>query len=99
MIGIKSLFQKRIERDYIDNLIQEQGFKIIDSFYSNLSCFKDMFKLLSPETKEEFIHFWIEIENKLNDKFLYEDKVNKKWGDHSNLWQFMFSRTLVLKIK
>lgn len=99
LVGFESKFQKRIESDYINNLIEEQGFKIIDSFYSNLSSFKGLFKSIPEENKEEFIHFWIEVEHKLNNKFLYLNKANKYWGDYSNLWQFMSSRTLILKLK
>ena len=99
MVGIESKFQGRIDYDYLNNLIKEHGFKIIDSFYSNLHCFKGLFNNIPEETKEEFIQFWIEVEYKLNNNFLYINKDKKYWGDYSNLWQFMFSRTLILKLK
>jgi len=96
-VGIVSTFQKRVNRLDIDKLVEEVDFSILENFYSNLSSFKNLCKTLSPDKQEEFSHFWLEIEDVLNEKFRQEGTMNL--GDSTNLWCQMGSRTLVLRHK
>lgn len=96
-VGLVSYFQKRVERKDIDELVQEAGFSILQNFYSNLSSFKSLSKTLSPDKQKDFSILWLEVEEMLNDKFSQEGE--NYYGDSTNLWSQMCSRTLVLQHK
>ncbi|UKO98447.1 class I SAM-dependent methyltransferase [Nostoc sp. UHCC 0870] len=96
-VGVVSSFQKRVDRRDIDNLVQEIGFSILQNFYSNLNSFKSLCKTLSPDKQQNFAHLWLEVENVLNEKFRQEGETY--YGDSTNLWWQMGSRTLVLQHK
>lgn len=93
-IGMVSQFQKRLPRAEVDRLIDQTGFRIINTFYSNLASFKALHKRIPQEKQKEFSQFWLDVEETLNAKF-YEDGL-MGLGDTANLWQQMGSRTLSL---
>ena len=97
-LGNISSFQARVQRNKIDRLVKESGLEVTSAYYSNLANFKGLYKTIPSADRESFMRFWIEVEDKLNSLFLTET-ASAVFGDHANLWQFMTSRTLVLKLK
>jgi len=95
-LGKTAWYQKRVERLVIDQLITELGFKAVDVYYNNLSNLKGLYKTIPIEQRESFTKLWLSVEDELNEKFLIEGQLTSL-GDTSNLWQFMGSRTVVLK--
>jgi hypothetical protein len=93
--GKTSKFQKRVNRTDIDRLIAETGFQVKEVFYSNLASLKALCKTIQNEKLVDFAHFWLSIENELNNRFLL-DSSTKIFEDTANLWQVMSSRTLIL---
>lgn len=94
-IGLVSKYQRRVSRLEIEALVKETGFQIADEFYSNLSCFKGLFKYIPKDKEERFMELWINVENILNEEFRY--RSSPYCGDFVNLWRFMASRTLILR--
>lgn len=95
-VGGKSYFQARVHRHAIGQLISAFGFRVINTHYNNLTNFKQLDKTLTDDRQQDFMRFWMDIENDLNSRFLIDG--NKTYlGDQCNLWQVMGSRTLVLK--
>ena len=94
-LGKYSLFQQRVERRTIDELVNEFGFSAVEIFYSNLRSFKSLCKTLPEDKQEDFSYMWLEIEDTLNTKFRLEGTIYL--GDTTNLWSEMGSRTLVLR--
>ena len=95
-LGWVSQYQERVNRGDIDALIAQLGFQATDVFYSNLGSLKGLHKLISPEKREDFTRMWIAVEDALNEQFL--ERGASRWGDSANLWQFMGTRTLVLRL-
>lgn len=95
----KDNFQMRVSRSMIDKLIAECGFEIDEVFYGNLMDFKSLYKTLPESSREDYINFWLNVEDTLNRKFLFNQKKSNPLSDTCNLWQFMGSRTLVLRIE
>jgi SAM-dependent methyltransferase len=95
-LGKTHLFQQRVLRADVDQMLAETGFQIGEVFYSNLSDFKSLCKTLPEERRAEFARFWLHVENELNEHFLCSG-TRETLGDVVNLWQLMGSRTLVLR--
>lgn len=94
-LGKISTFQRRVDREEVENLIENNGFRVSESFYSNLSSLKGLQKKISPENKQLFTQTWLEFEDLLNANFCEESPIYL--GDTTNLWSQMGSRTLVLR--
>ena len=93
--GIAVNYKRRVHRTEIDMLVPACGFQVVDSFYSNLVAFKEIYKTVPPEQREIFSRFWIDTEATLNACFKHQ--APEKYGDDCNLWGHMASRTLVLR--
>ena len=93
--GKLSRFKKRVNRTDVDKLIAATGFRVMQVFYSNLASLKGMYKTIPHEKREDFSRLWLNIEDELNARFLAENQ-RATFGDTSNIWEFMASRTLVL---
>ncbi len=94
-VGRVDLYQQRVHRLIADEMVNQCDFEIVDEFYSNLTCFKELHKTLPNELHEEFSRLWVEVEERLNRSFRVEGNLER--GDTRNLWDVMPSRTLVLK--
>lgn len=94
-VGWVAQYQQRVNRSDIDALIAQVGFETTRVFYSNLGSLKGLYKLVSPPKREEFTRIWIAVEDALNEQFL--EYGGTRLGDPANLWQFMGTRTLVLR--
>lgn len=92
--GTAKNYKRRVTSAEINSLLAQSGFRTVDSFYSNLSDLKGLFKTVPAEKRDEFIEFWNEIERRLNRDFT--QSTVEKYGDTTNLGHFMSSRTLVL---
>jgi SAM-dependent methyltransferase len=95
-IGITSGYQQRIHSQELENLVRETGFEIGRSEYSNLVSFKQLQKTLPEELLQEFSVFWLEVEEKLNNRFHLKQQIFM--GDSANLWQQMGSITYTLSL-
>ncbi|MEN9272266.1 MAG: methyltransferase domain-containing protein [Gloeomargarita sp. DG02_4_bins_56] len=93
-VGYIAPFQERVMQAEIDRLLQESGWQIRQVFYSNLECLKSLIKTLPDDEKSAFTQVWVELETTLNRQFAHPGAV--QFGDASNLWRVMPSRTLVL---
>lgn len=88
-------YRARVSRQEVDRLVRDSGFEIERSFYSNLENFKGLAKTLPDRKRVEFMKFWVEVEDVLNERFSVDSQREHR-GDHNNLWAIMPSRTLVL---
>ncbi|MBN1287697.1 MAG: class I SAM-dependent methyltransferase [Anaerolineae bacterium] len=93
-LGMVGQFQQRVARRDVDRMVSEAGFRILRSFYSNLSSFKGLCKRIPEAQQADFSALWLATEDRLNAEFLSEGPA--ALGDTANLWQHMGSRTLVL---
>ncbi|MCS7031410.1 MAG: methyltransferase domain-containing protein [Gloeomargarita sp. SKYG116] len=92
--GYVAPFQQRIIQAEIDQLLSELGWHIQTSFYSNLECLKSLIKTLPDAQKDRFMEVWLDLEKTLNREFRRSGPPC--YGDGSNLWRVMPSRTLIL---
>lgn len=94
-VGREHLYQARVRRVDVDRLVAEAGLAIAEERYENLRSLKQLAKTIPPDRVQEFTSWWIEIEDRLNDRFRASGE--ERMGDHVNLWREMGSRTLVLR--
>lgn len=96
VLGFPSHYQRRVLADDADRLAVQNGFDIERVDYANIDNFKNLAKTI-PETKsQDFSRLWIETEHRLNKGFK-EKLSSERFGDDTNLWHIMSSRTLVLR--
>ncbi|TKT72412.1 class I SAM-dependent methyltransferase [Afipia massiliensis] len=95
-LGFPSRYQRRVLARDVDRLILQNGFKIERIDYSNIDDFKNLAKTIPEEKRQDFSRLWIETEHKLNEYFRVR-LPSERFGDDTNLWQAMSSRTLVLR--
>ena len=94
-MGKLSGYLRRVTRPELDHLLREAGLEVESSFYSNLQSLKLLSRTIPPPARQDFMSFWIEVEQRLNSDFRADTQVNLH-GDAANLWTIMVSRTLVL---
>lgn len=88
-------YQARVDRAELDDrLLPEAGLRCEETFYSNLSDLKWLYRSVPAEKRPGFVDLWVEFERRLNE-FREDGAVVR--GDRTNLWQVMPSRTLVLR--
>jgi len=88
------LYERRVIKKHLDTLLLDIGFKTIDTRYENLEAFKNLVKTVPPNLVEQFHDFWIDVENKLNERYSFN--ISRKFGDTINLWDCMASCTMTL---
>ncbi len=93
-LGRQDLYQGRVERMEIAELVTHALLREIGDFYSNLDAMKGLFKLVPPDRQEAFAAMWLDLEHRLNDEFRSEG--DEFAGDVINLWSRMASRTVLL---
>ena len=101
LFGVLSHYQRRVEREAADRMVEEAGFAVEEVFYSNLPSLKGMYGELEKygwpeEIREEYARKWQEMEEFLNSRLL-RDETEPRLGDRANLWPHTLSRTLVLR--
>jgi SAM-dependent methyltransferase len=95
-LGFPSRYQRRVAARDADRLVLQNGFDIERIDYANIDDFKSLAKAISEDEIQGFSRLWIETENKLNKQF--RSKLpSEHYGDDTNLWKAMSSRTLVLR--
>jgi cyclopropane fatty-acyl-phospholipid synthase-like methyltransferase len=94
-LGYISQYQHRVPRTVVDAAVEHAGFRVSQTFYSNLESLKGLCKHIPQDQQAEFARFWLDVEGTLNDRFLAHG--TEVYGDSANLWQVMGSRTLVLR--
>ncbi|MDX2157468.1 MAG: class I SAM-dependent methyltransferase [Hyphomicrobiaceae bacterium] len=87
-------YQSRVTADAIQELIARAGFSVKADRYENLASFKSLAKTMPADRGQEFMRFWLEVEDQLNSRF--QARVEPRMGDAMNLWREMGSRTLTL---
>lgn len=95
-IGLQSHYQRRVCAEDADRLVVESGFRIERVYYHNLICLKDLAKTMPEGHRQRFAAWWMDSEKLLNEQF-HVRLPEKRFGDSSNLWQQMLSRTLCLR--
>jgi len=93
-IGLTGRYQQRVDSYDLAGFVRDAGFKVERSEYSNLVSFKQLQKTLPIELHRDFSRLWLEVEEKLNSRFLLRQKL--VMGDDANLWLQMGSLTLYL---
>jgi SAM-dependent methyltransferase len=93
-LGRVDRFQARVARADLDELVASTGLVCEEAYYSNLADFKLLAKHGAPDRRDEFVAFWLEVEEHLNARFAIAGPSRR--GDTTNLWRCMRSRTLVL---
>lgn len=94
-IGRQHLYQSRVRRLDIVRMISAAGLVIAEERYDNLKSLKQLSKTIPPDRMQEFARWWIEAEDRLNQRF--RAQTEERMGDDVNLWREMGSRTLVLR--
>jgi SAM-dependent methyltransferase len=97
-LGAISRFQARVARSDADRLVADAGFEAVDEFYSNIESFKTLSKTLPAQAREDFMQFWLGVEEALNARFRMSTGI-QAMGDETNLWRTLPSRTLVLRAR
>lgn len=95
-IGYSSHYQQRVEAETVDALVAEAGFRIERVDYHNLICLKELAKTIPESLRQHYAAWWLHAEKHLNEQF-HVRLSEKRYGDNSNLWQQMTSRTLCLR--
>ncbi|MDP1927115.1 MAG: class I SAM-dependent methyltransferase [Thiobacillus sp.] len=94
--GLQSHYQRRVSAVDADRLVVESGFRIERVDYHNLVCLKDLAKAMPESFQQGYAAWWLDSEKQLNEQF-HAKLPEKRFGDSSNLWQQMLSRTLCLR--
>lgn len=95
-IGRAGRYQRRVEVDEAERLLAQAGFRTERVAYHNLTCLKLLYKTLSEEQQERFSSQWMEFELMLNRDYRKTLDV-QLYGDRTNLWHSMGSRTMYLR--
>lgn len=95
-LGRQSHYQRRVMAEDADRLVTEAGFCIERVDYHNLICLKDLAKAMPKDLQQAFAQWWLGAEQTLNERFRAE-LATSLYGDHTNLWRQMLSRTLRLR--
>lgn len=95
-LGFPSHYQRRVPARDADRLVVQSGFDIERVDYANVDNFKSLVKTIPENKRQDFSRLWIETEYELNRHFR-EKLSSEHFGDDTNLWQVMSSRTLVLR--
>lgn len=96
MLGHQAGYQRRVEAAVADRLVAECGFAVQRIDYHNLSSLKELAKAMPRPLREDYSRWWLETEMELNRRFAAaQDEL--RYGDSSNLWRQMVSRTLCLR--
>lgn len=95
-IGLQSHYQRRVNAVDADRLVVESGFRIERVDYHNLICLKDLAKAMPESHLQRYAAWWLDAEKLLNEQF-HVHLPEKRFGDSSNLWQQMLSRTVCLR--
>ncbi|OGQ87750.1 MAG: hypothetical protein A2512_10560 [Deltaproteobacteria bacterium RIFOXYD12_FULL_56_24] len=95
-LGRQSHYQHRVMAEDADLLVTEAGFSIERVDYHNLICLKELAKAMPKDLQQAFVQWWLDAEQVLNERFRAELVVSL-YGDHTNLWRQMLSRTLSLR--
>lgn len=96
VFGFSSHYQQRVDASEADALVAESGFRIQRVDYHNLVCLKDLAKAMPENLRQSYAAWWLDAEVCLNEQFRAR-LPEKRYGDDSNLWQQMLSRTLCLR--
>lgn len=94
--GHQTGYQRRVEAAAADQLVAECGFAVERVDYHNLLSLKDLAKAMPSQLREDYSRWWLETEMELNRRFAVAWN-EPRYGDSSNLWRQMVSRTLCLR--
>ncbi len=95
-IGRHSKYQRRVAASEANCLVVEAGFHIVRIDYHNMSDLKELAKTMPKDLQEEYTRWWMAAEKELNTRFRL-DLARPRYGDLTNLWQHMGTRTLILR--
>lgn len=84
-LGLIGRYQKRVDLEQLERLIQEAGLVISEVRFENLADLKALSKTVTPDKQDAFLEFWISIEDRLNQDFCVAGPVAR--GGSANLWQ------------
>lgn len=96
MLGQQSHYQKQVAAEDADRLAAEAGFLIEREEYHNLTCLKELSKSMPEGMRQAYAQWWLGAEKTLNEQFCAK-LAAPVYGDHTNLWRQMGSRTLCLR--
>lgn len=96
VLGLQSHYQRRVNAVDADRLVPEAGFHIERVDYHNLLCLKELAKSMPKDLQQGFAQWWLDTEQILNERFCIKLDTSQ-YGDHTNLWRQMLSRTLCLR--
>jgi len=92
-----SKYQKPVDANELNTLIEEMELRIIADTYHSLDSLELVSGLLSPESREELFPIIVRLEELLNSPL---NKIpNKRFRNHSALFMSFSSRTLIIKHK
>lgn len=95
-LGVHSHYQKRVAAADVNQMISAAGFLIERDDYHNLASLKELAKSMPEHLQQSWMAWWLETERKINSDFRINGS-HERFGDTTNLWAQMPSRTLVLK--
>lgn len=95
-IGQQAGFQRRSTAPVVDRLVVDRGFAVERIDYHNLWSFKELAKVMPESRREDFSRWWLQAEQELNDKFIF-NCATARYGDTVSLARQMVSRTLCLR--
>ena len=95
-VGRQLNYQRRVEAKHADRLAVEAGFYIERVDYHNLLCLKEIAKTMPEYLRQAYAQWWLDTEQALNERFRLELTL-PLYGDTTNLWRQMVSRTLCLR--
>lgn len=95
-LGFRNDYLRRVPRAESERLAVAAGFAIERSWYANLADLKLLAKSVPPEREEEFVRWWRQVEDDLNQRFA-APTGSLVPGDTASLWSAMTSLNLVLR--
>lgn len=96
VVRLHHRFQRRVTDHEMTALLASTNLELVRDFYSNVVAFKGLFKTMPPELQDQFVDFWVDVEQRLNNEFRVADNY---MGSRCNLWRMLPARTLVLRKK
>lgn len=95
-LGQSSHYQRRVIAEDVDLLVVDIGFQVEQVDYHNLVGLKDLAKVMPEDLQQTYAQWWLDAEKVLNERFRVKLGASM-YGDQTNLWRQMVSRTLCLK--
>ena len=95
-LGRPAKYQRRVVAGDADRLAAEAGFRTMRVDYHNILNLKELATTMPDHMRQDYARWWLAAELELNARFRF-DLARPRYGDVTNLWRQMVSRTLILR--